>query len=205
MKPILSILLCAAVLFGCFAMPAVAEEQTVEEQVAEWLTWEHEPGQVVVNFRDGVTREEADRMLVETGILTDPTDPAEVPRCNWDYLPLPHNIRLSYTLYVGEERVFDVLVALLQNELVETACPNFVIHLVDEGEFFFRGDADVDGDVDAVDYMLLKRHILHTFKLTGVGALCADANGDGAVNASDYMLVKRHVLGTFGDLGTVDG
>ncbi len=203
MKPIVSILLCAAVLFGCFAMLAVAEEQTVEDQVTEMLAEERNPGQVVVNFRDGVTREEADRMLVETGILVDPTDPNVVLRCNWDFIS--QDVRLSYTLYVGEERIFDVLVALMQNELVETVRPNFIIHLVDEGEFFFRGDVDADGDVDVTDYMMLKRAVLHTFKLTEVGELCADANGDGAVDSLDYMMVKRHVLGTFGDLGTVDG
>ena len=31
MKQIISVLLCAAVLFGCFAMLAAAEGQTVEE------------------------------------------------------------------------------------------------------------------------------------------------------------------------------
>ncbi len=201
MKRIVSVLLCAAVLFGCFAMLAVAEEQTVEEQVTEMLAKEREPGQVVVNFRDGVTRAEADQMLVETGVLTDPTDPKVVLRDNWDFLS--QDVPLSYTLYVGESRIFDVLVTLLQNELVQNACPNYVVHLVDNGEIFFRGDVNTDGEVDMADYLLLKRTMLGTYKPTEIGEFCADANGDGTVDSLDYLLVKRHILGTFGDLGTV--
>ena len=190
MKPILSILLCAAVLFGCFAMPAVAEGQTVEEQATEMLAKDRSPGKLLIIFRDGATRDEVERMLERYGIPV-----------SGDALSAYFDGGFCVAVDVGEERIFDVLVALLQDELVKEASPDYVAPMPIE---YRRGDADGDGDVDAVDYMLLKRHILHTFKLTGVGALCADANGDGAVNASDYMLVKRHVLGTFGDLGTVD-
>ncbi len=195
MKRILSVFLCIALLCGGIAVYAVAEEQTVEERVAEMLTHERESGQVVVNFRDGVTREEAERMFVENGVLTDPADPEVVLRCNWDFLP--QEIPLSYTLYVGEERISDVLVFLLQNELVRNACPNYTIPLEDPGEIFYRGDVDTDGDVDANDYLLLKRAVIGTYKLTEAGALRADANGNGRIDSFDYLLVKRHVLGTF--------
>lgn len=58
------------------------------------------------------------------------------------------------------------------------------------------GDANGDGRVNAVDYMLVKRDVLGTFSL-GKRVGYADVNRDGAVNAVDYMLIKRAVLGTY--------
>lgn len=60
-----------------------------------------------------------------------------------------------------------------------------------------RGDLNASGDINALDYMLLKRHVLGTFKLTSEQQLLGDINRDGALNALDYMLLKRHVLGTY--------
>lgn len=59
------------------------------------------------------------------------------------------------------------------------------------------GDLGGDGQIDATDYMLLKRYCLGTFNLTEEQLAVADVNKDGDINALDYMLVKRHVLGTF--------
>lgn len=190
MKQIISVLLCAAVLFGCFTMLAVAEGQTVEERVTEMLAKDRLPGMLFIIFRDDATREEVERML----------ESYDIPVSD-DALSAYFDGGFCVSVDVGEERIFDVLVALLQDELVKEAGPDYVAPMPIE---YRRGDVDVDGDVDAFDYMMLKRSILHTFKLTGVGELCADANGDGEVDANDYMMVKRHVLGTFGDLGTVD-
>ena len=191
MKKIVSILLCAAVLFGCFAMLAIAEGQTVEDQVTEMLAKDRLPGELLIIFRDDATREEVERML----------ESYEIPVSD-DELSAYFDGGFCVAVDVGEERIFDVLVALLQDELVKKAHPDYVAPIPVE---YPRGDVDADGDVDAVDYMMLKRAVLRTFKLTVRGELCADANGDGAVNSLDYMLVKRHVLGTFGDLGSVDG
>ena len=59
------------------------------------------------------------------------------------------------------------------------------------------GDINDNGEVEATDYLLLKRYCLGTFKLTAAQEAVADVNHDGAINALDYMLVKRHVLGTY--------
>ncbi len=59
------------------------------------------------------------------------------------------------------------------------------------------GDPSGDGKVNANDYMMLKRHVLHTFKLTADQIAVVDINKDGKVNATDYMLLKRAVLGTY--------
>ena len=60
-----------------------------------------------------------------------------------------------------------------------------------------RGDVDNNGAINALDYLLIKRHVLGTFKLSDVQLIVADVNRDGRLNALDYMLLKRHVLGTY--------
>ncbi len=59
------------------------------------------------------------------------------------------------------------------------------------------GDLSGDGEINAGDYMMLKRNVLRTFKLSAEQEAVADVNKDGEVNATDYMMLKRHVLGTY--------
>jgi len=59
------------------------------------------------------------------------------------------------------------------------------------------GDVDDDGDVDAADYVLVKRAVLKTYSLSEKQKLVADVDADGDVDATDYVLVKRIVLGTY--------
>ena len=59
------------------------------------------------------------------------------------------------------------------------------------------GDLDGNGNIDGTDYLLMKRYILGTYRLTEEQNLAADVNHDGAVDSGDYLLIKRHVLGTY--------
>jgi len=59
------------------------------------------------------------------------------------------------------------------------------------------GNIDGDGDVDASDYILVKRAVLKTYALTEEQKASADINKDNDVDATDYVLVKRIVLGTY--------
>lgn len=59
------------------------------------------------------------------------------------------------------------------------------------------GDATGDGDVNARDYIAVRRHVLGSYTLRGEALDSADVNGDGTVNARDYIIIKRHVLGTY--------
>ncbi len=68
---------------------------------------------------------------------------------------------------------------------------------LEEAKRSLLGDVNEDGTIDALDYTMVKRAVLHTFKLTDKKALLADVNGDHAVNSLDYMCIKRHVLKTF--------
>ena len=60
-----------------------------------------------------------------------------------------------------------------------------------------KGDVNDDGRVLVVDYMLLKRYCLDTYKLNDAQKARADVNGDGNVTVVDYMLLKRYCLGTY--------
>ena len=56
------------------------------------------------------------------------------------------------------------------------------------------GDINGNGEVDAVDYILLKKLILGSLEPTPEQASRMDVNGDGETDARDYILLKRIVL-----------
>lgn len=66
-----------------------------------------------------------------------------------------------------------------------------------------RGDVSGDGQVNSLDYLLVKRHVLGTYTLEGAFyyAGCLSSQTLGSV---DYALLKRHVLGTFDPYGTAE-
>lgn len=64
-------------------------------------------------------------------------------------------------------------------------------------EASLRGDVNRNGRVDSTDYMLLKRYVLGTTRLSDEQMFFADVDRNGKVNSLDYVLLKRHVLGTY--------
>ncbi len=60
-----------------------------------------------------------------------------------------------------------------------------------------QGDVNGDAEVNAADYMMVKRHVLGTYELDFFGQEAAKVSGGEDVTASDYMMIKRHVLGTY--------
>lgn len=59
------------------------------------------------------------------------------------------------------------------------------------------GDANGDGESDAIDLLLIKRSLLGTYKLNDNNTVSLDLNKDGSVDAIDLLLQKRHLLKTF--------
>lgn len=65
------------------------------------------------------------------------------------------------------------------------------------------GDVNGNGQVDAFDYALIKRHYLESFTLTDIQLLAAnvtssdDATGVNGIGSYDYLFIKRHVLETY--------
>lgn len=62
---------------------------------------------------------------------------------------------------------------------------------------FVSGDVDADGNVNSLDYMLIKRAVMGTYTMTEEQTKRADVNHDGKVDALDYLLTKRIAFGTY--------
>lgn len=59
------------------------------------------------------------------------------------------------------------------------------------------GDLNVDGRVNSIDYMILKRFVLKTYSLRDSLLYSADLNLDGDINALDYMVLRMMVMRTY--------
>ncbi|MBO4452461.1 MAG: choice-of-anchor J domain-containing protein, partial [Clostridia bacterium] len=59
------------------------------------------------------------------------------------------------------------------------------------------GDLNGNGEVDASDYLKVKRNVLGTYDLNDTEFLAADIDFNGTIEASDYLKIKRKVLGTY--------
>jgi len=81
----------------------------------------------------------------------------------------------------------------------EIVCPSCGETVCFDGELdvILASAIDEDGDVDAADYVLVKRAVLKTYELSEQQKIIADIDADGDVDATDYVLVKRIVLGTY--------
>ncbi len=59
------------------------------------------------------------------------------------------------------------------------------------------GDANGDGVINAIDLLMVRRHILGTYTLKTVYYNAGDTNKDGEINAVDLLMVRRHILETY--------
>ena len=59
------------------------------------------------------------------------------------------------------------------------------------------GDVNMNGKIDATDYLMIKRAFLGTYDLSDEQMILADVNGNGEIDATDYLMVKRAFLGTY--------
>lgn len=64
-------------------------------------------------------------------------------------------------------------------------------------DVFPRGDVNGNGELDTLDYMVLKRSILGTYTLSADENSRADVTLDGEITSLDYMMLKRAILGTY--------
>lgn len=62
---------------------------------------------------------------------------------------------------------------------------------------FSNGDSNGSGNIDAIDYMIIKRTALGTYTPSLNERSGADADGNGQIDVLDYMMVKRHYLRSF--------
>ncbi|MFV0382278.1 MAG: dockerin type I domain-containing protein [Breznakia sp.] len=57
-----------------------------------------------------------------------------------------------------------------------------------------KGDVNGDQKISAVDYVLVKNHILEIKALSSQQQSSGDMNGDHKISAVDYVLIKNHIL-----------
>ncbi|MCI8348898.1 MAG: SH3 domain-containing protein [Firmicutes bacterium] len=60
-----------------------------------------------------------------------------------------------------------------------------------------KGDVNGDGKLTSVDALMAKRHIIETYKISGVYFSASDINGDGKLTSVDALYMKRHIIGTY--------
>ena len=58
-------------------------------------------------------------------------------------------------------------------------------------------DVDDDGDIDSMDYVLLKRAYFGTYDIHGNQLVRCDVNRDDLIDSMDYILAKRIYFGTY--------
>ncbi len=68
---------------------------------------------------------------------------------------------------------------------------------VNSYEVVVKGDANGDGKVTGIDYLLIKRHVLSTYTLNGANLAACSIETNGKVGVTDYILTKRAVMGTY--------
>ena len=66
-----------------------------------------------------------------------------------------------------------------------------------------KGDVNGDGKVNAIDYILIRKHILSSPKLTGDKLTRADVNSDNKVDSKDYIIVRKIIISGIGSDHTV--
>ncbi|PKM62407.1 MAG: hypothetical protein CVU97_05530 [Firmicutes bacterium HGW-Firmicutes-21] len=108
------------------------------------------------------------------------------------------NYRDMYLIKLyAESDMAAVLDLLNSREDVEAAEPNYIISFDSVEDIYgirpaySKGDLNGDGQVNSVDYLMLKRICLGTFKPTSGQLFASDINDDGAVTSADYLMIKR--------------
>ena len=64
-------------------------------------------------------------------------------------------------------------------------------------EVVVKGDVNGDGMITSIDALMVKRHIIQTYKVDGAYSKAADINGDGKLTSVDALYIKRHIIGTY--------
>ncbi len=61
-------------------------------------------------------------------------------------------------------------------------------------EVVIFGDINGDSSITAIDYVMIKNHIMGTQKLKGVYKKAADYSGDDTISAIDYVKIKNYIM-----------
>lgn len=65
----------------------------------------------------------------------------------------------------------------------------------DDLTIVIKGDANSDGMVDLIDYILLQNHILKIIQLNAIQKLAVDVNNDGLITSPDSTYLRDYING----------
>ena len=183
-KLISSILLCALLLS---VLVCSANAETTAKEVEEMLKNPHDPGMIVVFFEESTEKDVAVTILEDVGISTDFENKTAYPY-GADF---ESKTGIWLSVFVGEDRLADTLLALLNHAGVKNAHPDYLLPIDDEP---LSGDLNENGKLDPVDCLILRSALLRATTLTDKQKELADLNGDDGVSPVDYLLLKSLIL-----------
>ncbi|MHB8063849.1 MAG: CotH kinase family protein [Ruminiclostridium sp.] len=62
-----------------------------------------------------------------------------------------------------------------------------------------KGDISGDSQIDAIDYVLLQKHLLNVSILSGDALIAADVDSNGSVDTMDLVMMKKYLMGLISD------
>ena len=65
-----------------------------------------------------------------------------------------------------------------------------------EYEVVIYGDVNGDGDINAIDYVKIRKYIMNTANLSESYSSSADVNRDGNIDAIDYVRIRKYIMNT---------
>ena len=86
-----------------------------------------------------------------------------------------------------------ILIIILAFVMTITACPAVLSLALDEKSAV--GDVNGNGEIDSMDYVLLKRAYFGTYGLNDISV--GDINGNGKIDSMDYVYLRRAYFGTY--------
>ena len=67
---------------------------------------------------------------------------------------------------------------------------------IKEYQIVIYGDANGDGEINAIDYVRIRKYIMNTANLSEAYKEASDVNKDGEVNAIDYVRIRKYIMNT---------
>ncbi len=101
----------------------------------------------------------------------------------------PENMQFKGWSVNGEEYKPGDIVGLTEDVVIDALWEDIPVK-------YLRGDINMNGKIDARDYLLLKRAFFKTYQLTCPEGV-ADINVNGKLDGRDYLLLKRMFFNTY--------
>ena len=70
----------------------------------------------------------------------------------------------------------------------------FILSVINVKAIDYLGDVNGDGKVSVNDYVLVRKHLLRLYSITGDEFTRADVNSDGKISAADYIEIRKIIL-----------